>query len=116
MSQWSTLWLLGYGFRFTKSGVWNPNGLSGEGAPTPVSATSDPVVTVKSWADRISRFGATCQLLARIRIARLENLGVVATMLSRNSCRTSIPGQLLRHSLRLPGIATPSAVGFWPQG
>src|SRR5439155_10220572 len=97
-------------FGFTKLGVW---ATAFPAAPMVVSARSVPVWTVKNWADLIDRRGATCQLLARTRSTELEeNLGVFATRLNPNRCRTSMPLQLLRHARRLSGRDTPVAVGL----
>ena len=57
-----------------------------------------PAKTAKNWADLIDRIGATCQLLARIRSARLEKFGVVATKFIPKRCLTSIPMQLPRNA------------------
>src|SRR6185369_16416944 len=99
------LWLAGYGLLNSRLGGW---------LVMVVNAWSEPVITVKNCADLISRLGANCQSLASIRRSFPENLGVVATMLNWNTCRTSRPRQLLRQARRLPGMEFPlPAVGFW---
>src|SRR5712691_5855945 len=78
-----------------------------------VSATSVPLVTLKNWADLIPTMGATCQWLARIRSARLENFGVVATKLRFNSCRKSELKQFPRYLLRFPGTEGEAVALVW---